>query len=74
MQTNESCWIELLVLNSNTWNSLTVCLNWIISLIYQYLKPFDCVQINEKYWIEWLVLNSNTCNHLTVCKQIELNY
>ena len=58
------------MLNSNTWNSLTVCLNWIIGITYQYLDLFDSVQMNELCWIEYLVLNSNTCNHLTVCKQM----
>ena len=32
VQTNELCWIELFVLIYNTWNSLTVCLNWIIGI------------------------------------------
>ena len=32
VQKNEYCWMELLVLNSNTWNSSTVYLNWIIGI------------------------------------------
>ena len=78
--------VKLLVLNSNTWNSLTVSLNWIIDItniwnsltvckiekieiMYQYLEPFNCVQMNESCWIELLALNSNTCKTLTVFKQ-----
>ena len=32
VQMNEYYWIELLVLNNNTWNSLIVGLNWIIGI------------------------------------------
>ena len=32
---------------------------------YQYLGPFNYVQMNEKYYIE-LELDSNACIHLTV--------
>ena len=38
--------------------------NRIISIRYQYLKSFNCVQIKQ------LVLDINTWNHLTVCKQM----
>ena len=32
VQTNELCWIELLVLNNNTWNRSMVWNNWIIGI------------------------------------------
>ena len=38
--------MELLVLNNNTWNSLTVYLLWTISITKQYLEPLDCVHMN----------------------------
>ena len=44
--------IELLVLKSNTWNSLSVCLNLTIGITLEYLKPFGCVEINEYCWTE----------------------
>ena len=61
--------IELLILNSNTWNHLTLCPNWILTITQQYFEPFDCVQINELCWAEQLLLNINTCNNFNVWKQ-----
>ena len=52
---NESCWIELLELNSNTWNALTVGLNWIIGIMKKYLKRFNCgLKLNYWYYKEIL--------------------
>ena len=48
-----------------------VVLNFIFTVTYQYLKPFNIVQI------KLLEFGSNTWNHLTVCKQminIKYNY
>ena len=39
--------MEVLVLNNNTWNSLTVFRNRIIGIIQHYQESFDCVQMNE---------------------------
>ena len=61
------------MINSNTWNSLTVCLKWIIGIIWQYLETFNCVQMNG---VE-LDLTGITGNRFTACKQminIEKNY
>ena len=44
--------MELLMFNRNIQNSLTVCHNWIIGVILQYLEPFDFVQMNESCWTE----------------------
>ena len=41
VQTNEYCWIEFVVLCSNSFNSLTVCLNKNISITLQYLETFE---------------------------------
>ena len=35
------------LIDSNTWNSLTMCLKWIIGITLKYLQRFDCAQINE---------------------------
>ena len=35
-------------------------LNEVVSVMLQYLKPFQHVQINDKYKIELLVLDINT--------------
>ena len=40
------------MLDSNTWNNLTVCkqmidIDRIITVRLQYMKPFNCVQTNE---------------------------
>ena len=40
------------MLKINTWNTLTVYLNWIIGDTEQYNKPFDCEQMDELCWIE----------------------
>ena len=37
------------MLNSDTWNSLNECLNWIIGITKQYLEPFDWLFI----WVLW---------------------
>ena len=39
--------MELFVLNNNTWNSLTVYLEWIISITSYYFEPFESTQMNE---------------------------
>ena len=38
------------MLHSNTWNSLAVCLNWIIGIASQCLEPFDCLRMNSVQW------------------------
>ena len=35
------CWLELLVFNSSTWNSLSVYLNGLIGITKPYLEPSD---------------------------------
>ena len=35
------------MLDWNTWDRLSVCKNWIIGVPYQYLEPFNFVQMNE---------------------------
>ena len=49
---------------SRIWNHLTVCKNWIISIIEKYLEPFEYTQMRL------LVLDSKTWSHLSVCKQM----
>ena len=66
--------MELLVLNSNTWNNLTVCKQiisiksycntWQIGLLMLNNNTRNCVQI------ELLVFESNTWNHLTMYKDM----
>ena len=47
------------MLNSNTWNHLTVS------------KQIINIELDWNTWsIELLMLNSNTWNHLTKCKQM----
>ena len=46
------------MLKGNTWNHLTVC--------WQMINIFNCVQTNNWYQIELLILSDNTWNHLTV--------
>ena len=45
VQTNELCWIELLVLKCYFWSHLSECKNWIIGITLQYLEPVNYVQI-----------------------------
>ena len=84
VQTKEQCWIELLVLNSNTWSSLSVSLNWIIGMTGQYLKPLNCVRIivilvckqinsdsfENKITYKVLTYKWYMYNHLTVWKLV----
>ena len=55
---------NFLMLISNNWSSLTVCLNWIVSVTLQYLKPFNCVQI------KLFILESNIWKHLRECNHM----
>ena len=54
-------------------------LNWIVSDTYQYLEPFNSMQIKLLLWniwnhlVELLVLQYNTWNHLTANEWIVLN-
>ena len=45
-------------------------LNRIISVKYQYLKLFNCVQTNYQYLKELFVLDRNAWNYFTECKQL----
>ena len=40
-------------------------LNWIVNVIYQHLKPFNCVQTNDSCWIELLVKEKDIDMQLT---------
>ena len=53
--------------------TLTVCLNWIIDIIWQYFKQFECVQVNEFQRIEQLVLKVSTYDHNKQTINIKLN-
>ena len=64
MKMNEQCWIELLVLDCNTWNHLTVCKNLLEWALLEITSP---VKTNE---IELSMLEWNTWNHFARCKQM----
>ena len=55
-------WKELLVLDSNTWNHLTVC-KQMINIKKNYLCWIAILKTTKMY-----ANNSNSWNHLTVCE------
>ena len=54
------CQIELVILDSNTWNYLPVCTLDLYQIYF--------LLLTDLYQIEFLVLDCNTWNHLTLCK------
>ena len=63
---NELYWIELLVLDNNTWNSEYVCIEILAHLKMKLPINYVCKQMTDvKLWL----LYNNTWNHLTVCKK-----
>ena len=61
----------LLVLNSNTWNYLTLCKQMISIKLDRntWLKELLMLNSNTSNYFAVQMINNNTWNHLTVCNK-----